>query len=120
MQEVLNSKAYDVSYDKLIADAKHPLDVKNVTVSAGEGIKRGTVLSFVEASGKYGVFGSDSVSAGKANCIVANDVPASSEDVTVTVYVSGSFRAESLIVAKTATLDSKAVEDLRTKGIFIQ
>lgn len=120
MSKLLNKSEYDVSYDKLIASNKHPLDVKVVSVVPGDGLKRGTVLSLVEASGVYGVFGSSAVSAGNANCIVADDVEAGSDAVGVTVYVSGCFNEKALAVAELATLDTKAIEDLRSKGIFVE
>jgi predicted acyltransferase (DUF342 family) len=122
--ELLNNKSYDVMPDKLIIDFRHPLDIKTVQVAANQGtLKRGTVLSIVEPTLDYVVFGS-ALAAGqtaKANCIIADDVLTTATDakVTVVVYISGNFNKNELIIAEGSTLDAAQVENLRNAGIFV-
>jgi hypothetical protein len=122
--ELLNNKSYDVMPDKLIIDFRHPLDIKTVQVAANQGtLKRGTVLSIVEPTLDYVVFGS-ALTAGqtaKANCIIADDVLTTATDpkITVVVYISGNFNKNELIIAEGSTLDAAQVENLRNAGIFV-
>lgn len=128
MSQVLNSKTYDVSYDGLIANAKHPVDVRVIGIKTEKGFKRGDVLSYVPATTgsspteeKYGLYGATDVESGSAMYIVADDVKGEATgEVAVTVYISGCFNINKLTVDESASVDAKAVEDLRSKGIFVQ
>lgn len=122
---LLNNTSYEVVPDKLIIDSRHPLDVKTVKINANQGIiKRGTVLSFVEPTAEYIVFGTtlaEGQTSSKANCIVADTIDTTSigDTVVATVYISGNFNKNELIIADVSTLSSSAIEELRTSGIFV-
>ena len=104
-------------HDNLIADDKHTLATGTVTVlaSAGE-LKRGTVL-MRDSNDKFVVA---DTSAGTAEVILADDVDASgASGVVANVYVSGDFKAESLIVATGYTLTEADKVNLKNAGIYI-
>ena len=103
--------------DNLIADDKHTLATGTVTVKAQEGnLKRGTIL-MRDTNNKFVVA---DTSAGTAEVILAEDVDAKgNSDVVARVYVSGDFKAESLIVASGYTLAEADKVALKNAGIYI-
>lgn len=102
--------------DNLIADDKHTLAVGTVTVKAEEGaLKRGTIL-MRDSNNKFVVA---NTSAGTAEVILAEDVDATSAAAVAKVYVSGDFKAESLIVASGYTLAEADIVSLKNAGIYI-
>ena len=104
------------SYDGLIADTTHSLDVKGVTVASGQGaLARGTVLAINEA-GKAEIM----ADAMEADCILTDDVDATAADVYTTAYLSGKFNKDALIVKAGYTLKTTDTDTLRTKGIFVE
>lgn len=122
--ELLNSKAGEYVPDKLILNAKHPIDVKSIAIANGRGvIARGTVLSLVKETGAYVVCGN--TVEGKtvvANCIVAEDVDTGSTATGTSpccIYISGSFNQNSLIVKTDYTMTATDIENLRSAGIFV-
>ncbi len=100
-----------VSYDGLFAGPEIPVMTKNVTVASGGNIKRGQLLS-LNASGKAEATASGTT----ALYVAAEDVNASAADTVGTVYTSGYFNRESLIVASGDTVDAHE-EELRSVGI---
>lgn len=109
-----------VTTDNLIADDKHTLATGTVTVASGEGVvKRGTVL-MRNSSDKFVVANDSSgTPLGTAEVIVADDLDATSADTVANVYVSGDFKAESLIVAEGYTLTEADKVSLKNAGIYI-
>lgn len=113
------------SYDGLIADTTHSLDVKGVTVKSGEGkLARGTVLA-IDADGKAVIMGTThTVSSAEvtypADCILTDDIDATSAAVYVTAYQSGKFNKGALVVKSTYTLTTSDIDTLRSKGIFVE
>lgn len=102
--------------DNLIADDKHTLATGTVTVKSGEGaLARGSVL-MRDANDKFVLA---DTSAGTAEVILADDVDATSADAVANVYVSGDFKAESLIVASGYTLAEADKVALKNAGIYI-
>lgn len=102
--------------DNLIADDKHTLATGTVTVLSGEGeLKRGAVLMRDEND----KFVLADTSAGTAEVILADDVDATSADAVANVYVSGDFKAESLIVKEGYTLTEADKVALKNAGIYI-
>lgn len=102
--------------DNLIADDKHTLATGTVTVKSGEGaLARGSVL-MRDANDKFVLA---DTSAGTAEVILADDVDATSADTVANVYVSGDFKAESLIVASGYTLAEADKVALKNAGIYI-
>lgn len=122
--ELMNKPSYDVTPDKLIIDFRHPLDINTVQVAANQNtLKRGTVLSIVEPTKDYVVYGSVLAEGqtAKANCIIADDVDTTSTEakVTAVVYISGNFNKNELIVKDGSTLDASNIEHLRNAGIYV-
>ena len=109
-------------YDGLIIDGSHPLDVKGITIASGQGkLKRGTVLA-IRADKKAVILGTkDSTPAlYHADCILTDDVDATSADVYTTAYQSGKFNKGALIVKSDYELADTDIDTLRTKGIFVE
>ena len=109
-------------YDGLIIDGSHSLDVKGITIASGQGkLQRGTVLA-IGADKKAVILGTkDSTTAlYSADCILTDDVDATSADVYTTAYQSGKFNKGALIVKSDYELADTDIDTLRTKGIFVE
>ena len=109
-------------YDGLIIDGSHSLDVKGITIASGQGkLQRGTVLA-IRADKKAVILGTkDSTTAlYSADCILTDDVDATSADVYTTAYQSGKFNKGALIVKSDYKLTDTDIDTLRTKGIFVE
>lgn len=115
---LLNKQAYVVEKDRLVYDAKHPIDVTNVPVAVApsdEGeIKRGQVIDCTN-----GVYGIHSES-GDPSAIVAETTGYAADDteIIVTVYTSGTFRACEVIA--NPELTTADIEALRGRGIYLK
>lgn len=112
----LNNEVYKMEKDNLVYDMSHPLDAKNITIALeGEGIvKRGQVIDY--ADGAYTLHAAGGAAVG----IVAEDTLYTAEDteITVPVYISGTFRASACISGvELAVADT---ENLRSKGIYLK
>lgn len=100
----------DIKHDQLIGGPEIPILLKNVTLTAGTAMKRGTLMT---------VTGTAAVATAKdavANAILSCDVDAKA--TVATVYVSGRFHREYLIAASEDTVDAHE-EELRNAGIFL-
>lgn len=115
----LRENAAGTNYDELIGDVIVGLLTKNVTVAEGENLKRGSVVGIISASGKYKLTSAAADDGSKvANAIVAKDIDASKGDTIGTVYVSGIFNREKLIIGADTTIDAHE-EELRNAGIYL-
>ena len=116
--DLLNRQAYAMEKDRLVYDAKHPIDASavRVKISAAEDgvIRRGQILDC--AAGEYSVH----AAGGTASAIVAEDTLYLAEDneITVVVYVSGSFRASEVV--SDPELKESDIESLRVNGIYLK
>lgn len=115
---LLNKPIYEVDKDRLIYDAKHPIDAIIVQVSVPENtagtIKRGQVID--HADGVYSIHASE----GTPSMIAAEETSYAADDtsVPVTVYISGNFRASEVIADPEMTTED--MEALRGKGICLK
>ncbi len=83
---------------------------KNVAITKGTAIKKGTLMTTTNGTAAA------TVKEGVADCILAQDVDANA--TVATVYITGRFHREKLIVAKEDTVAAHE-EELRGKGIFL-
>lgn len=118
--------------DRLIAGNEVPKFAKGIRVAKGEGIlKRGTLLG-IAADGTYKrTDTTESVTTGKgdsattttaeigADCILADDVDATSEEAVATAYVSGAFNRAAVILPEGKDIAVHETE-LRRLGIFLK
>lgn len=106
-------------YDELIGGTAVPVLTKNVTLKGvTDTYKRGTLLALV--NGKYEIVDSTaSTGAEKASAVLAHDTDLTGVDVVVTVYISGQFNREKLIVAQTADNATAHEEELRAVNIYL-
>lgn len=87
------------------------------TILSGQGVlKRGTALA-INAAGKMVILGTDSAT---ANCILAEDVDATSADASAMVYLSGHFNANKLAVKASHTITAAEIEAFRSAGIYLE
>ena len=115
---LLNRPAYEVEKDNLIYEAKHPIDVKivqvKITSDAAGVIKRGQVIDC--ETGEYSIH----AKSGEPCMIAEEDTSYAADDteVTVPVYISGTFRASEVIADPELT--DADIETLRTKNIILK
>lgn len=96
-----------VTYDELIGGHEVTAIKQNITIEAGSALARGSIVT---AAGKL-VGTSDT-----ADYVVAEAVGAA--DTVATVYASGMFNREKLIVAEEDTVDAHEAQ-LRDKNIYL-
>ena len=102
-------------YTPLLSDGSDIVS-RSGTVASGTGIlKRGAICKIVPATGVITV----GATAAEANCILSNDVDATSATVAAVVYLSGKFKADAVIWP--GALSHADVSDaLRNYGILIE
>lgn len=117
MRESLMRKVGSIGQDNLIAKLFPPTETFGVTIAAGQGeLARGTVL-VLGGDGTYTVLGEETT--GKANCVLADPVDASSGAVTAVAYRTGHLNSHALIVAEGYTMTAADREELRKGGILL-
>lgn len=116
----MNKTAYEVGSDKLLYDNSHPFDAKNVSVTVPAKtvgtLKRGQVMDFDSASGKYVVH----AASGSVSGVLAEDASYAADDTEViaAMYISGAFRKSACVTA--VELTDADEETLRSKGIYLK
>lgn len=103
--------------DKLIAGSRHPLDICQVVIKAGQNLKRGTLLEEDTEAGKYVIRGTNTDA--EPEYILEDDVDATAEDTVGTAYRSGEFAENALIVKEKYEITEKDRKTLRNAGIFL-
>lgn len=102
-----------VSYDELMGGHEVTAIKQNINITAGTALARGSLLT---AAGALVGTGKTETKNDVAEYVVAE--AASETDKVVTVYVSGMFNREKLIVATGDTVDAHEAE-LRDKNIYL-
>lgn len=120
----MTKKLYEIvgetEYNNLIIDNFPPADVFSVTVKSGEGeLQRGSVLALDSTTGKMSHLAAESTSELAANCILAENIDATSGDVVTLAYRTGHFAANQLITKSEYELTFKDKEALRKGGILL-
>lgn len=120
------SEMTGVSYSELIGGTSVPVITKNVTLKGVTAeYTRGTLLSLV--GDKYeicdttgtGDGGTEPNPAKVASAVLAEDVKLTGSDTVATVYVSGMFNREKLILKKEDDTVEAHEEELRDVGIYL-
>lgn len=112
----LDGTVASVEYENLIYSTTPATDTFTVTVVSGQGkLKRGTALA-INADGKMAILGTSSTT---ANCVLAEDVDATSADATTVAYRTGHFNANALTVKSGYTITAADKEAFRGKGILL-
>ncbi|MGG4034213.1 head decoration protein [Paenibacillus cisolokensis] len=121
MANLFNDNFGSTTPDKLFAGINHPVDIKSVTLLAGQGVlKRGAVLGIVTASNKAKLVDSSAADGSQtADCILTDDVDTTAGDVVTTAYISGEFNRQALIFGGSDTADKHEIR-LRELGIFLK
>lgn len=120
MAKNLYERVGETAYDGLIVDNFPPADVFSVTVKSGEGaLKRGSVLAITLADGKMSWHAAESSATVEANCILAEDVDATSGEAHALAYRTGHFATNKLLTKGDIGLTYKDKEALRKGGILL-
>lgn len=100
----------------LFVSSKYPVDKVLRNIASGEGVlTRGTALA-LNADGKCVILGTESATAAY---ILAEDIDATSADVTAEVYRTGHFIKNALTVKEGYTMTDADVEEFRKVGIML-
>lgn len=103
-----------VKRDELFGDAAYPVKLRNVTLTSGTAVTRGTILAAATVDGVYSPATSADVN--KNLVIAAADFTASSDTGLVTAaYSSGVFNRENLTPSDTAIFEL----ELRRQNIHL-
>lgn len=115
--------------DSLIADNAIPVTAKGIRIAKGEGeLARGALLGKAE-NGAYRLAGksytitkedkSEVTVTVDADCILADSVNATSEEVIASAYITGTFSRAAITVAEGTEIGSYETE-LRKLGIYLK
>ena len=109
-----------ITYDQLFGGPETEVLTKNITIASGAGkLLRGALLGVLTAGGKAKAVTKGATDGTQiANCILAEDVDATSADTVATVYISGRFNREAILVRSGDTAAAHA-EELRNGGIYL-
>jgi len=121
----LDSEVGKIEYDELVFSCDPTPKKAPVTILSGQGkLKRGTVLA-VNADNKMVILGTDNGQADDkkvvfpADCILAEDVDATSADEVAMAYVVLHANKNALILKTSYTMTANDVATLREKGILL-
>lgn len=123
MGQKLNETVCTVSADNLFYSNEPAALTTGVVIASGEGkLKRGTILA-KNSAGKFVALGTTETVGEEtvtcvADCVLCDDVDATSADTSAVAYVSGHFAIDELIVKDSYTLTDADIDTLRAKGIF--
>jgi len=116
MTKRLDSVAGEVEFDNLINSIDIPVKQKPVKVLSGQGkLKRGTALA-INSAGKMAILGTSNCT---ANCILAEDVDATSADVQAMAFIKGHFNSNMLTVKADYIMSATDKENFRKVGILL-
>lgn len=124
MGKKLNEDIAVIEYDNLFYSDDVKAITNGVIVASGQGkLKRGTLLA-KNSDNKMIVLGSDAddedvETKASADCVLTDDIDASSEDVSAAAYIQGDFNINALITAEGYTISQADKDILRTKNILI-
>lgn len=121
----MNSKAYTVAPDNLLAGAAHPLDMRTISIKNPKcALNRGSLIK-VTAGGTYFVAGDtedgSKALTGDVMSILGHVVPAdtSSETLSVTAYVSGGFNQSAVTGINDYELTEADLLSAQKYGLYI-
>ena len=124
MGKKLNEDIATIEYDNLFYSDDVKAIPAGVIVASGQGIlKRGTLLA-KNSENKMIVLGSDAEEQevevkAVADCVLTDEVDATSADADAIAYIQGDFNINELIVAEGYTISQADKDTLRTKNILI-
>lgn len=121
MTQKLNETVAEVKFDNLFYANDPAANTDGVVVASGQGkLTRGTVLA-KNTDNKFVALGTKDTEdkVYPANCILCDDLDATSADVGAVAYITGHFNTNALKAKSGYTIsdDDKAV--LRTNGILL-
>lgn len=117
MGKKLNEDIATIEYDNLFYSDDVKAIPAGVIVASGQGIlKRGTLLAKTSEN-KMVVLGSEGGAV--ADCVLTDEVDATSADADAIAYIQGDFNINKLIVAENYTISQADKDTLRTKNILI-
>ena len=115
----LVGKVGEVGQDNLIAHAFPRALTTAVKVATGENVlPRGTILTTEDGTSYKALTGETK---GQANCILADEVDATSEDIVAAAYITGNFNINAVSgkPAEEVDIDFEVQDALRKYGIIL-
>jgi len=123
MAKHFNSKVDEMEYDKLIAGLTPPVLVASgIIASTGAEAEyaRGTVFAKSDTDGKLYILGGTGAGTLTPDCILCDpETVEASDDTVASVYVSGYFNSDALIVEGGYTITEADKDKLRERGIYL-
>lgn len=113
MHEIIENAT---SYDELLAGPEIPVLTKNIKLKSGMRYKRGMLLSSIIGADGIAETGEQTTKGKTAEYVLMRDVDATTADAVGTVYVSGRFNREKMILAPGDTVEAHEAE-LRLRNI---
>lgn len=111
------------SFDELLAGPEIPVLTQNIKLRSGTAYKRGMLISNVvltEGEGEGATttkLGKQTATGETAEFVLARDVDATEADAVGTVYVSGRFNREKIVLAEGDAVEAHEAE-LRLRSIY--
>ena len=123
MTKKLSETIAEVNYDHLVYSNDKEIITSGVIIASGQGeLKRGTALA-KNSDNKMVILGTKVAEQEdqfyEADCILCDDVDATSSDVDTVAYISGHFNKDALILAQDYTITEKDKDTFRAKGIVL-
>lgn len=126
--EKLTETIAEIDYDNLVYSADTTLITAGVVVASGQGVlKRGTALAKT-SDNKMVILGTtittgegdnEKTETPEADCVLCDEIDATSSDINTVAYIKGHFNTGALIVKDKYTLSEKDKDAFRTKGILL-
>ncbi|MBQ8698580.1 MAG: head decoration protein [Schwartzia sp.] len=113
MHEIIENAT---GYDELLAGPEVQILTKNIKLKSGTAYKRGMLISVEVDNDTKTETGKQTAAGDVAEYVLMRDVDATEADAVGTVYVSGRFNREKMILAEGDTVEAHEAE-LRLRNI---
>ena len=115
MHEIIENAT---AFDELLAGPEIPVLTKNLKLKSGKAYKRGMLISYAAlGEGETEKKGEQTAAGKTAEFVLMWDVDATEADAVGTVYVSGRFNREKIILAEGDTVEAHE-DELRLRNIY--
>ena len=106
------------SFDELLAGPEIPVLTRNIKLKSGVAYKRGMLISYAAAAeGDTEKKGEQTAANKTAEFVLMRDADATEADAVGTVYMSGRFNRERIILADGDTVEAHE-DELRLRNIY--
>jgi hypothetical protein len=115
MHEIIENAT---GYDELLAGPEIPVLTRNLKLKSGKAYKRGMLISYATAAvGDTEKKGEQTTTGKTAEFVLMRDVDATEADAVGTVYLSGRFHREKMVLAEGDSVEAHE-DELRLRNIY--